>query len=652
MSIQREGALRPASVALRIIASVAVLLPVLVGVSLVTLSSPPAVAAPTCPVDDYGVITPAPTPGVDWSGCYLSSADLTGADLTNANLSFANLVGATFSGATLSGTNLTGARFNGVSSGGIIGTPSALPGYWQLTDGYLIGPSASLNNADLTGADLTNADLNGAELIDTNLTNADLSGANLDFVYSEGITGTPSALPTPWLLVDGALFGPDAVIGGDPDLSGADLTGAVLSNGYIENANLTDADLADADFSGALLQNDNLTNANLTDADLGAEITSTDITGANFTGAVLAGVTSASLTGTPAALPVNWVLIEGTLVGPGANLTVGDLGDLDFADLDLAGALFNADNLTGADFQGANLTGADFFVGDVGGEDVDTNLTDTNLTDANLTDADLDDAVLTGANLTGANHHGTTVRGASWSGTTCPNATNSNSYVSGCFSPFSTGYRISIDGATSASSHYASQDTLAASGLLSGMTGSVLFYTASHELLCTATLPTASCETSGADLPPGSYPGIAASYTDNLGLRTWPSANSLSLTIGPRARPSVRCAAEVGQGSTTVFKSCTPSSVINGSTTGPGPLLGRGGTFTWSSSGRTTVLSVKSTDLGKGQCPTGYTEYSSTGLVSGGTSTDTKIYDPVSVRECQSNTTKATRLLSGTTASL
>lgn len=46
---------------------------------------------------------------------------------------------------------LTNADLTGGSSGGIVGSPSALPTNWLLTQGYLIGPEANLIGANLTG---------------------------------------------------------------------------------------------------------------------------------------------------------------------------------------------------------------------------------------------------------------------------------------------------------------------------------------------------------------------------------------------------------------------------------------------------------------------------------------------------------------------
>jgi uncharacterized protein YjbI with pentapeptide repeats len=61
--------------------------------------------------------------------------------------------------ANLTGANLSGADLNRVISGGITGTPSALPAGWILVDGYLVGEAANLIDANLIGANLSGADL-------------------------------------------------------------------------------------------------------------------------------------------------------------------------------------------------------------------------------------------------------------------------------------------------------------------------------------------------------------------------------------------------------------------------------------------------------------------------------------------------------------
>jgi uncharacterized protein YjbI with pentapeptide repeats len=262
------------------------------------------------------------------SGANLSDTDLettflTGANLTGANLTGAYLYLAYMNDATLTDANLTAADLNltnltGVVSGGIIGTPAVFPEDWSLVDGYLVGPLANLTGANLTDADLSSADLGYSTLADANLSGADLSGVDLNRVISGGIIGTPSALPSGWLLVDGYLIG----------------QGANLNDANLNGANLTDADLELTELIGATLANANLSGADLSSADL-------------------YDVASGGITGTPSAFPNDgWSIINGYLVGPGANLTDADLSGVDLSGVDLT-----TGNLTGANLSGANLSG-------------------------------------------------------------------------------------------------------------------------------------------------------------------------------------------------------------------------------------------------------------------------------------------------------
>ena len=383
---------------------------VVVAAGTVVLSLGAATAA-TCPAvtPGTGTVTPAPAPGVDWSGCDLaradiSNADLSGADLSGANLTHADLWLASLTDADLAGANLmdsaidnadfAGADLNGtvlagiitvvgVKSGGITGTPASMPdtelGPTSLIDGYLAGPDVDLDGADLASADLAgihfeSATFIGADLAGANLTaasvNGDLSGADLSGtdlaqawmagVSSGGITGTPSALPANWKLINGYLIGPDATV---------------------TQANLTGADLAGADLQMTDLTGTNLTNADLSGADLAsAGLAQTTLTGTNLAGANLARLISGSITGTPAALPPDWTLRNGYLFGPQAWFYGADLSGQDLAGLDLAGAILEGADLTSADLSGTNLTGADL----AGATIAKTNLAHTALARASL----------------------------------------------------------------------------------------------------------------------------------------------------------------------------------------------------------------------------------------------------------------------------
>jgi hypothetical protein len=136
-----------------------VFLPAIAGViiALAGALALPAVtaAAATCPTVDSttGAVSPAPAPGVDWSGC-----DLTGANLASANLADANLTGVSFGSADLGQANLQDASLAdanlgtadmsqallaGVTSGGVVPDLGVLPLGWFVKNGYIIGPGAN-----------------------------------------------------------------------------------------------------------------------------------------------------------------------------------------------------------------------------------------------------------------------------------------------------------------------------------------------------------------------------------------------------------------------------------------------------------------------------------------------------------------------------
>jgi uncharacterized protein YjbI with pentapeptide repeats len=304
--------------------------------------------------------------GADYAGQNFTGQNLSGRSFANANLTGAILTRTNLAGADFAGANLTG-----VVSGGITGTPSALPMGWTLVDGYLLGPganlasaslaSANLANADLAGADLAGATLTGANLTDAALANANLTGAKLASANVTGATfagatlaqvasgalkGAPAALPARWSIVDGYLVG----------------AGANLASASLGKAKLAGADLAGANLSGAVLSGATLT---------GAVLTGADVAGARFDAAAMKGVVSGGVPGAPAKMPASFELVDGYFVGPGANL----------ARASLAGA-----NLFGLNLSSATLASA--------------NLSNSNLSRVNLDGANLTSATLTGATLT------------------------------------------------------------------------------------------------------------------------------------------------------------------------------------------------------------------------------------------------------------
>jgi Pentapeptide repeats (8 copies)/CHAP domain len=81
--------------------------------------------------------------GQNLTGVDLSGVNLTGANLSNADITGANLSAAILTDANLSDANLDEANLTGVVSGGIIGTPSALPSGWTLVSGQLLAPAST-----------------------------------------------------------------------------------------------------------------------------------------------------------------------------------------------------------------------------------------------------------------------------------------------------------------------------------------------------------------------------------------------------------------------------------------------------------------------------------------------------------------------------
>ena len=333
----------------------------------------------------------AKNPGIDLSHANMQAADLRYNDLKNANLSHTFLANADLIGANLSGTNLEQtfldiANLHWVQSGDITGTPAVLPKQedgngnlieWKLINGYLIGPLADLTGANLAGADLTGVTFTGrlthANLAGANLTNAIVSPVTgLNHVRSGGIVGDP-AMPDEWEVHYGYIFGPSVDLSKE-DLSGLNLHGFNLNHANLTGVNLTNTDLNNANLDGvvsgniigepaSLPSNFDLINGYLIGPGVtlsGVDLSNTDLSNiglndADLATATLNGVRSGNISGTPKALPSNWRLINGYLIGPGANLTGADLSGADLSGADLSGQLIHA-ILTNANLDDVNLS--------------------------------------------------------------------------------------------------------------------------------------------------------------------------------------------------------------------------------------------------------------------------------------------------------
>jgi hypothetical protein len=251
------------------------------------LAATPSVAqAAVCPtVGALGVLTPAPSPGVNWSGCNLVGADLAGKDLTSADLSGADLSNAEAYGVILSGANLSEANLSdaylpySVLTGAIM-TFANLSG--------AIMSFANLSGADLYFANLTGADLTGATLTGADVFEADLTGANLTGAVGCGLLRYASAiLPAGYTVVEGCL----ATVPGVP--------GAVSVAGSVTSA--TVAWTAPTSNGGTAIT--------------GYEVTANP--GAKVVNAA-AGATSATVTGLLAGVTYTFTVKAKNIVGAGA----------------------------------------------------------------------------------------------------------------------------------------------------------------------------------------------------------------------------------------------------------------------------------------------------------------------------------------------
>ena len=127
----------------------------------------------------------------------------------------------------------------------------------------------------------------------------------------------------------------------------------VRCKNFVPGANLSGCDLRGVDLTGLNLTHANLFRARLKGATLdNATLTKALVGGAGFAGADLAGVVSGAVSGVPATLPDDWILVNGYLVGPGANLTAANLTGANLSFSHLAGA-----NLSKAKLARANLFG-------------------------------------------------------------------------------------------------------------------------------------------------------------------------------------------------------------------------------------------------------------------------------------------------------
>lgn len=362
-------------------------------------------------------------PGVDLHGQVLTARDLRGCDLSGADLS----------GADLRDTDLTGSSLPAAQFDAAILRRTVLVGA-DLADAVLDGAdarSANLTGSSLVGASLVGADARNAIATDSAWAGAflqgiRLAGSTLTGVSSGSLTGTPTDLPTDWLLAAGHLLGPgadlrnadlrdivvpgavlsgadlrnanlDRIVAPGAVLSGArldltrfedaDLTGAIVGATFLSGTNLGNADLAGASFFFSALVGVDLGGADLTNADLQwVSLNGVNVDAADLTGADLARLSTLGIGGTPILSPP-YTLVKSHIVGPQVNLSNNNLANENLNGRDLTGVVLAGCTCNNMSLVGADLTGAD-------------------LTGANLTGSDLSGAVLTGATTTTTNFTG------------------------------------------------------------------------------------------------------------------------------------------------------------------------------------------------------------------------------------------------------
>jgi uncharacterized protein YjbI with pentapeptide repeats len=345
-----------------------------------------------------------------------------------------------FSNVTLVGTNLSGTdlnrvlNFNGVISGGITGTP-ILPFPYIFVNGYIVGPGV-----DLTGAQIQGSNLRSTVLTRVDFTGADLEGCNLDDVNCTSSTFINTNLDGASLTnanLTGCRFATqDVTIAQKKITPVKPIARKIISHNlnFLQKLNIkvprvnkpstnslknlstpsnTNCTTIGTDFTSAVLS--------------GSTFNSVNVSNANFSNSKLFNVAGLNLIGIPAILPVNYFVIDQTLLGPGVNLsnyTVPGAGrgnnSYTFNTIDsgvsLAGANFNGSNFSDMNFSGISLDGATF----VGATLNNVNFTDcpmrtcdfsdatcsgtiftnTDLTNAKFLETDLSSATLTSANLT------------------------------------------------------------------------------------------------------------------------------------------------------------------------------------------------------------------------------------------------------------
>lgn len=357
--------------------------------------------------------------GVHLTSLDLGGWDLSGLDLTGAALTGANLVGTNLQNSIVNGVDFTKSTEKGLTAALLAQTAS-----YQNKD--LSGINfryCDLTGFDFNGQSLQQTSLLGAKLSGVDFTGADVRGAILQSTVNEGFTAGQLYSTASYQQKD--LTGIDLSFNNLSgwDLSGQNLTNAILYTNGHTNQNLAGTNFTDAIITGASLRSMISTNVGGMTAEQlysTASYKNRDLSGVDLGGSCqLSGMNFAGQNLTNANFELSFledVDLSGAII-KGANFTsVNDLGNnpgrifvaeqlygtKSYQDKDLAGIKLGNNQLSGWNFSGQNLENSVFSNSDLSGADFsNANLTGANLTAKSFTDINLDNATITGASFAG-----------------------------------------------------------------------------------------------------------------------------------------------------------------------------------------------------------------------------------------------------------
>jgi uncharacterized protein YjbI with pentapeptide repeats len=234
----------------------------------------------------------------------------------------ANCTGYNFTYININGLNLSQANLTNIIGGPFFGTPASIPSTWKIRNQYLLGSTVILNDANLSGQDLSGVNLSFAQINGANISGTNFTFANISNLRSKNLTGTP-------ILSNKYKFFNQRIVGKNLESRSLDISGQ----------NLIGIDLTDSDLSGSLFNN--------------IDLSGTILARTNFTNSILKNL---KITNTTELISTNF--INCTFIN--SNFKTIKFIDTNFLNSDLSGADFRYSDLSGVNFTGCNLTNAKF----------------------------------------------------------------------------------------------------------------------------------------------------------------------------------------------------------------------------------------------------------------------------------------------------